>query len=177
MVSRRPDPLWLVLAENLASLPQAGKHLPNFVEAVARARTVFVAGAGRSGLAARWLAVRLCHLGVPCSVVGEATAPPARRGDLLVAVSCSGTTPGTVAHARAAAKAHCRVCAVTARPNSPLGRLAHIRVVVPQAPSAQFGHSLFEQTALLFFDTAALVLQHRRRQSPPDMWRRHATIE
>ena len=46
-----------------------------FVRALHEARTVFVAGAGRSGLVVRAFAMRLAHLGLRVHVVGESTAP------------------------------------------------------------------------------------------------------
>lgn len=56
----------------------------------------FVTGEGRSGFMARAFAMRLAHLGLPVAVLGETTTPPASDGDILVAVSGSGTTHGTV---------------------------------------------------------------------------------
>ena len=58
------------------------------------ARTVFVAGSGRSGLAMRSFAMRLIHLGLSAHVVGETTTPRITDRDLLLIGSGSGSTPG-----------------------------------------------------------------------------------
>lgn len=57
---------------------------------------VFVAGAGRSGLALRMAAMRLMHLGLAVHVAGDATTPAISEGDLLLVASGSGTTAGVV---------------------------------------------------------------------------------
>ena len=49
-------------------------------------------------------AMRFMHLGRDSHVLGEATAPSVRHGDVLVAVSGSGETPVTVAFARIAGR-------------------------------------------------------------------------
>jgi glucosamine--fructose-6-phosphate aminotransferase (isomerizing) len=52
-------------------------------------------------------------------------------GDLVVAISKSGTSPETVAAARGAAEAGCSVVAVTADPAAPLASLAELVVPTP----------------------------------------------
>ena len=42
-----------------------------FADAILKAERIFVAGAGRSGLAAKAFAMRLMHLGLPTYVVGD----------------------------------------------------------------------------------------------------------
>ena len=63
-----------------------------FADAILDAERIFVAGAGRSGLAAKAFAMRLMHLGLPVFVAGETTTPGIRAGDLLVIGSGSGAT-------------------------------------------------------------------------------------
>ena len=46
------------------------------------AERIFLAGAGRSGMAARGFAMRLMHLGLTAYVCGETTAPAIRAKDL-----------------------------------------------------------------------------------------------
>src|SRR5512138_1871344 len=55
------------------------------------ART-FVFGAGRSGLVARSFGMRLMHAGLPVYIPGDTITPAAAAGDLVVAISCTGTT-------------------------------------------------------------------------------------
>ena len=54
-------------------------------------KRIFVLGAGRSGLMARAFAMRLMHIGYTPYVIGETITPSVQAGDVLVAVSGSGT--------------------------------------------------------------------------------------
>ncbi len=76
------------------------------IEAVAagilRAERIFVAGAGRSGFAARAFANRLMHLGLTVFFVGEPTTPAVGKGDLLIIGSGSGETESLVVMAQKA---------------------------------------------------------------------------
>lgn len=168
-----------VTAEIASALAEVDpREVAALEEAVLACEQSFVAGAGRSGLVARCFAMRLRHLGLPAHVVGEMTAPPAKSGDLVIAVSRSGETPTTCAVARAAIRLGARVIAVTASPDSPLGRDASARVVIPTGGgSVQFGGSVFEQTVMLMFDVAALRLQRRLGLSEDEMRARHANLE
>jgi 6-phospho-3-hexuloisomerase len=61
-----------------------------FMEAIARARRVFLIGAGREGLATRAFAMRLMHLGLEAHWFWDDTTPAMGPGDLLIATSGSG---------------------------------------------------------------------------------------
>lgn len=121
-------------------------------------RRWFVAGQGRSGLVAAMIAMRLMHLGGEAHLVGEATAPSIRRGDGLLALSRSGVTPTTVAQARIARDEDAVVVAVTADPASVLAATADETLILDADPSAQFGGSRFEQSALIVLDALMLSL-------------------
>jgi 6-phospho-3-hexuloisomerase len=162
----------LVRAVAALDATEAGR----LAEAILAAKSVFVTGEGRSGMVARAFAMRLGHLGLRASVVGESVTPAAREGDLLVAVSASGETRVTIAHAETARSLGVRVAAVTSQGGSRLARLAGVRLVLSGA-SAQYGGSLFEQTALVSLDALALALQHRLGQTAGDIDARHANLE
>ena len=66
------------------------KEMDALVCRMAKAKRIFVAGMGRSGLMARALAMRLMHLKMQVFVVGETTTPSIKRGDLLT----TSSTPG-----------------------------------------------------------------------------------
>lgn len=173
-----PDAMSTVLGEVAETLRRVDAgQLDALADAVLASRGVFLAGEGRSGLVARCLAMRLMHLGLRAHVVGETATPAFGPGDLLVAVSGSGETSFTRAAATAAGDRGGTIAVVTAAADSPLARLAAIRVLVPGGESAQFGGSLFEQAALLVLDSFSLALQRRLGQSEQHMRARHATLE
>ncbi len=86
------------------------------------AQRVFVAGEGRSGFMAKAFAMRLMHLGLPVHVVGETTTPSVADGDVVVGVSGSGTTAGTVRVAEQAVKVGAAVHGRHHRPGLAAGR-------------------------------------------------------
>lgn len=154
------------------------------VTAIADARQVVVIGAGRSKLAVEAFAMRLAHMGVSTSVYSDVTAPPVGRGDLVVACSGSGETSGVVQLATSAAEAGARLVAVVGEPDSTLGHRADVLVVLREygrdrspGRSEQFIGTLFEQTALLFFDSVVLALEHAGAVNDEDMRRRHTNME
>jgi 6-phospho-3-hexuloisomerase len=155
------------------------REVEALAEAVLAAPTVFVTGEGRSGLVARAFAMRLLHLGRRAYVVGETATPAAAPGDLLLALSGSGSTRITRARVEAARAGGLRLVVVTGTPDSPLAGAAELRLLLPLPAdgSRQFGGSLFEQAALVLLDTLVLDLQRRLGESSASMAARHATLE
>ncbi|MBJ8348253.1 6-phospho-3-hexuloisomerase [Antrihabitans sp. YC2-6] len=151
---------------------------------ITSARAVFVIGNGRSGLAVQMAAMRLMHLGLRVHVAGEVTAPAINSGDVLIAVSGSGTTGSVVAAADTAKKVGASVLAVTAAPNSALAQSAEEVLVLPAADkqdhsasvTLQYSGSLFEQSVLLSFDALFQSLWSSADQTAELLWQRHANI-
>lgn len=159
-----------------------------FCDAVWGGDSVFLAGAGRSGLVVRAFAMRLMHLGVKTHLVGGILAPPIRAGDLLVVASGSGETGSMVTLASRARDKGAAIGLVTARGSSTLGQMAQTTVILsaptPKAKSVadctescQPMGSLFEQSAFLFFETVVLELMKRSGQNTGMMFLRHANLE
>jgi 6-phospho-3-hexuloisomerase len=152
------------------------------------ARRVFVAGAGRSGLAVRAFAMRLMHLGLSAHIVGEMTAPALAAGDVLVIGSGSGRTESLLAIARKAEALEGRILLFTIDGTSPLAGLAEVTVRIPApspkaaaapeaAASVQPMGSLFEQSLFLLGDALILLLMERRGVRTEAMFERHANLE
>jgi Predicted sugar phosphate isomerase involved in capsule formation len=175
------------------------EEIENFVktiEEIYRAnKKILVVGVGRSGLVGRAFAMRLRHLGARSYVVGETITPSVEEGDLLVAISGSGSTQVVVAAAEAAKKMKARVAAVTSYYDSPLGRLADLVVLVPgrtklasmddyfarqilgiHEPLSPLG-TLFEDTAMVMLDATIAELMKRLGKNESDLAKRHANIE
>ncbi len=163
------------------------EEMRRLVAAIRGARAVFVAGAGRSGLAMRGFAMRLMHLGKTTYVVGDVTTPALASGDLLVVGSGSGSTSSLVAVAEQARTHGGSVALLTIDPGSPLGKLAAVVIRVP-APSpksavggglrsAQPMATLFEQTLGVLLDSSVLLLMEEAGISEQKMFERHANLE
>ncbi|RJT77723.1 6-phospho-3-hexuloisomerase [Arthrobacter cheniae] len=146
---------------------------------------VFVAGAGRSGLALRMTAMRLMHLGLSVHVAGDTTTPAIGSEDLLLVASGSGTTSGVVKSAETAAKAGARIAAFTTNAESPLAKLADVVVIIPAAQktdhgtsvSRQYAGSLFEQVLFLATEAIFQSLWDNTDEPAEKLWLRHANLE
>lgn len=162
-------------------------HLQSMVEHVLRSNHIFLAGAGRSGVAIRGFANRLMHLGKSVSLVGDITSPHSRTGDLLIIGSGSGETESLLALARKAHRSGVRIGLVTMDPESSIARLSDAVVVLPGvSPKLKGGSALtsiqpmgsaFEQISLLTYDALILELMARMDETTDTMFPRHADLE
>ncbi len=126
-------------------------------DAVQRANRIFVSGQGRSGLVGRAYAHRLMHIALVAHVVGETTTPAVGVGDLLVAISGSGSTTTTVHHAAVAQAAGATVLGVVPPEGGELGGRSDIALRVGTRPktdqqSVQFATTLFCQATQILLD-------------------------
>ena len=143
-----------------------------------RARRTFVTGAGRSGLVARSFAMRLMHAGLPAFIPGETITPAAGKGDLLVAISCTGQTGFTDYIARRARQLGGSVVVLTADADSPLARDVDKVVLIPvEAPDIVVRAAVFEHVASLCLDAVFNVLAERLRLDLDQFHQRHANLE
>lgn len=160
-------------------------------------KKIFTVGMGRSGFVARAFALRLMNLGFNVYFLGETITPAAEKGDLLIAISGTGTTKMVLTASAAARDIGARVIAITSFPESPLGKLADLIVEVkgrtkagtPKEkdyltrqimgvgePLTPLG-SIFEINSMVFLDSLIVELMHRLGSTEADMKRRHATLE
>lgn len=159
--------------------------LERAVDELHLAKSIFVLGAGRSGLALRMTAMRLMHLGLTVHIVGEVTTPAIGRQDVLLVASGSGTTEALVRSARTALDVGAAVITLTTATKSPLANLSSVLVEVPAAEkldraatkSVQYAGSLFEQAVVTIGDAFFHSLWMRSGQSADDLWPRHANLE
>jgi 6-phospho-3-hexuloisomerase len=156
---------------------------------------VLIIGVGRSGLVGRSFAMRMMHLGFNVYVMGETVTPAIGRGDLVIAISGSGMTKLVVTAAGIAKEVGARIIAITSHADSDLGKLSdHIvqvrgrtkvvaetdyflrQITGAHEPLAPLG-TVFEVSALIFFDSIIVELMRRLGKTERDLLSRHATIE
>ncbi|PIU58614.1 6-phospho-3-hexuloisomerase [Candidatus Bathyarchaeota archaeon CG07_land_8_20_14_0_80_47_9] len=163
----------------------------------ARDEKIFTVGMGRSGFVARSFALRLMNLGFNVYFLGETITPAAEKGDLLIAISGTGTTKMVLTASSAAKEIRAKVIAITSFPESPLGHLADLVVTVKgrtkaglpreedylarqiigeREPLTPLG-SIFENNCMVFLDSLIVELMHRLGRTEVDLKRRHATLE
>ena len=158
-----------------------GADWPGLLELADRLPQVthtYVTGAGRSGLVARSFGMRLMHAGLPAYIPGETITPGAQRGDLLVAISCTGSTGITDYIARRARQLGAEVWVLTSEPDSALASLADRVVLIPAtADDIVIRAAVFEHAASLCLDAVFNVLAERLKLDTASYQRRHANLE
>ena len=174
-------------------------QVEKFIELLLQAKDkkIFIVGMGRSGFVGRAFALRLMNLGFNVFFLGETITPAAEKGDLLIAISGTGSTKMVLTASSAAKDICATVVAVTSFPESQLGQMADYIVVIKgrtkegspheedylarqiigeREPLTPLG-SVFENNCMVFLDSLVVELMQRLGQREADLKRRHATIE
>ncbi|KAH9317196.1 hypothetical protein KI387_018965, partial [Taxus chinensis] len=149
---------------------------------------VVVQGVGREGLMMKGFAMRLFHLGLNASCVGDMTAPFVGEGDLLIASAGPGGFGTVDAICRRGKEAGARVLLLTAQPGGSAARFADAVAVIPAQTMADHdGHccsvsalpmgSLYEGALFLLFEMAVLALAPALGQTAQTMGSRHTNLE
>ena len=158
-------------------------EVAQFTNQIKQAKHIFLAGAGRSGLATKAFANRLMHLGFSVSMVGEINSPHSKQGDLLIISSGSGETGSLKSLAEKAKKNKVDIALVTLNAQSSIGKLADCRIVLSGTSkevanaSLQPMGSAFEQLAFLLYDGIVLQLMDELQETNETMFNRHADLE
>ena len=156
------------------------------VGAISAARHVSVFGCGREGLQIRGLAMRLFHLGVSTSVVGDMTTPAIGRGDLFLLTAGPGHLATALALASVAKNAGARVMTITAEPAGKVPAVSDDVILVPaQTMASDRGQhvlllpmgSLYEGALFLLFEIVVLQLQRKLGITDQAMRANHTNLE
>ncbi|MCI5623560.1 MULTISPECIES: 6-phospho-3-hexuloisomerase [Anaerostipes] len=165
------------------------EEIQALADAVVNAEKIFLAGAGRSGLAARGFTNRLLHMGFDVHFVGEISCPPIKEGDLIILGSGSGTTKSLIVMGEKAKGVGAKIATVTMFPAHTIGQMADVIVTVPGstpkkaegeknlAESVQPMGNLFEQMSWLTYDSIIMTLMDRLGQTSEEMMGRHTNLE
>lgn len=182
------EPITTVIDEISKTLTDISyQEQENLADHILAAEHIFVAGCGRSGMAARCFAMRLMHMGLKTYMVGEVVTPAICGGDLLIIASGSGTTASLVKMAEKAKAAGAKVATVTIYPEAVIGQMSDavvtIKAATPKsdiadkASSVQPMGSLFEQSLLICLDYTVLILMDKKHITGNEMFLRHANLE
>lgn len=149
---------------------------------LSRSRRIFVSGAGRSGLVARFFAMRLMHGGYEVYVVGEIVTPSIRKGDLLIVISGSGETETMMAFTKRAKEQGANIALICTKAKSSIGDLSDVvfQIGTAEQYSKVVGMPMgttFELSTLLLLEaTVAHIIQVKK--IPEEVMRtRHANLE
>ena len=180
------------ITEELSAVMEAmdETQLDTLEKAILSANRIYVAGAGRSLMMIRGLAMRLMHMGFHSYVVGETVTPAIEPGDLLIIASGSGSTDTLTIIAQKCKKIGAELALITTMPKSPIGKMADYLVTVPAATtkaeenehtSFQPAASTFEQSVLLIGDALIIDIISDEAESLEEknvvLMRNHANLE
>jgi 6-phospho-3-hexuloisomerase len=156
------------------------------LDMIAKARRIATYGVGREGLQVKGFAMRLFHLGLDASVVGDMTAPAIGKGDLLFVSAGPGyfsTVAGLMGVAR---QAGAGTLLVTAQPQAKCTGMADFVLHLPAQTMADdrtdqlsilpMG-SLFEGAQYVIFEIMILRLRDRLKVTPEAMRNNHTNLE
>jgi len=174
------------LKENSLQLDE--NKIEQFISFIGPKKRIYVAGAGRSGVAIKAFASRLMHLGLDVHFLGDITVPHTKPGDLLIIGSGSGETQSLVSMAQKAKKNGLNIILNTLTSNSTIASFADAKIVLPGASpkvedkthtgvSIQPMGSGFEQLSLLVYDAIIMSLMNKLNQTSEMMFERHANLE
>lgn len=147
-----------------------------------RSKRIFVAGAGRSGLIAKFFGMRLMHGGYECYVVGEIVTPSIRAGDLLIVISGSGETETMLAFVKKAKEQGATIALISTKKSSTMGDMANFvfQIGTPEQYSRIVGMPMgttFELSTLLFLEATISHVIHTKKIPEEQMRTRHANLE
>ena len=147
-----------------------------------KASRIFVAGAGRSALVARFLAMRLMHGGYDVYVVGEIVTPSVRKGDLLIVISGSGETETMIAFAKRAKELGAEIALLSAKSSSTIADMADtvFQIGTPEQYGKVVGMPMgttFELSTLFFLEATIAHIIHEKGIPEEEMRTRHANLE
>jgi 6-phospho-3-hexuloisomerase len=153
-----------------------------------KANRIFVYGEGRSGLMGKAFAMRLMHGGFPVYVIGETITPSMEKGDLLIAISGSGSTGSIVQFASKSKEVGAHIFLVTTNKDSKLSSICDGILCIPAATKYRRSRepdtiqplgNQFDQSVHLVLDAIIIgTLQSGNTEAAyHDMTRRHSNME
>ncbi|MDH7803276.1 MULTISPECIES: SIS domain-containing protein [unclassified Rhizobium] len=156
------------------------------VDALTKARRIALYGVGREGLQIKGLAMRLFHLGLQSSVVGDMTTPAVEKGDLLIVSAGPGDFSTVSALIGVAREAGARVLVITAQAEGAAARKGDLVLHVPAQTMANdqgatasvmpMG-SLYEGALYIAVELLVLAVRDRLKVSPAVMRANHTNLE
>lgn len=173
-----------ILHENALVLAGVDKkETDELLKKIQEATRIFLYGEGRSGLIGKAFAMRLMHCGYDVYVIGETITPSIDKGDLIIGISASGTSPSLLHHFSKAVEVGASTFVVTASTQHWL--LPEATLIIPAATKQRRKEepatiqplgSQFDQSAHLLLDAIILALLEGKDHNG-ELLQRHANVE
>jgi 6-phospho-3-hexuloisomerase len=185
-----------LMADHIKDIAQRldKESIKKTIEYIMNADSIFITGAGRSGLVGKAFAMRLMHLGFTSYVVGESTTPAVHKNDVVIAISGSGETRSISDLGRIAKDIGATLITVTSNKDSTLGHISDATLEIHGRSKEDTGGYLerhmrgeyshltplgtsFEISSLVFLDALIAELIFITGASEADLKSRHAKLE
>lgn len=154
------------------------------ISVIGEAEKIFISGAGRSGLVARFFAMRLMHCGYQVFMVGGIVTPSLVKEDLLLIISGSGSTETLLPLAKKAKAINAKVVLISMKRQSTIGELADIVLPIGNLNASSFNATdcmpmgtVFELSTLVFLESAIAQVIKQKGLSENTMRAQHANLE
>lgn len=162
-----------------ATDPVYDRDLTSMIDSASR---IFITGAGRSALVARFFAMRLMHGGYNVFVVGEIVTPSLGKDDLLIVISGSGETETMIAFAKRAKDLGARMVLISSRTSSTLADMSDQVILIGKTDMYGKVHGMpmgtvFELSTLIFLEAVISHIIHEKGIPEEEMRARHANLE
>jgi 6-phospho-3-hexuloisomerase len=185
-----------LMADHIKDIAQRldKESIKKTIEYIMNADSIFITGAGRSGLVGKAFAMRLMHLGFKSFVVGESTTPAVHKNDVVIAISGSGETRSVSDLGRIAKDIGATLITVTSNRDSTLGHISDATLEIHGRSKEDAGGYLerhmrgeyshltplgtsFEISSLVFLDALVAELTFITGASEADLKSRHTKLE
>jgi 6-phospho-3-hexuloisomerase len=191
LANGRPFDVTSLYQTALAEIGEVFHHIDDTkvdgaIDMIATAGRIAAYGVGREGLQVKGFAMRLFHLGLKASVVGDMTTPRIGKGDLLLVSSGPGYFSTVAGLMDVARQGGAKTLLVTAQPKGKCAEMADLVLPLPAQTMADDQServsvlpmgSLFEGAQYILFEVMILRLRDKLGITPEQMRNNHTNLE
>lgn len=165
------------IMENFSNLKSVDEELiERICNILLSSQSIFVYGVGRSGIIGRTFTMRLVQLGLKAYFVGETITPVVGNKDVVILISGTGETQGTLLVAQISKRVNAKVVSLTAEKESPLSKVSDFTILLKVNKSSDLAPlgTLFELSTITLFDAMVALLMKMNKETEEDLRKRHA---
>jgi 6-phospho-3-hexuloisomerase len=165
------------IMENFSNLRSVDEELiERICNILLSSQSIFVYGVGRSGIIGRTFTMRLVQLGLKAYFVGETITPVVGNKDVVILISGTGETQGTLLVAQISKRVNAKVVSITAERESPLSKISDFTILLKVNKSSDLAPlgTLFELSTITLFDAMVALLMKMNKETEEDLRKRHA---
>jgi len=163
------------------------KQVNGIIEELAKPRSIFILGSGRSKLMGEAFAMRLAQLELNVHVIGDSTTIAPKEGDIIIVISSSGDTDTIIKEVKRLKEKGTKIIGITANKKSKLKQLSDFKIYVETGEYRDYKKeikkgrednltplgTLYEDTSLLILDGLIAKLMKKLKKTEKDLAEAH----